>query len=113
MANYYESRYRELRAEGLLDAAVAVAPLFQAGMDATAAEQELGKRLGGGLASRTRRPGLHARAPGPPRLRVVPAGPSAAGCLERRDTIADNLHTGARASAALRRSDQQGWFAWL
>ncbi len=45
VANYYESRYRELRAEGLLDAAVAVAPLFQAGMDATAAEQELENAL--------------------------------------------------------------------
>ena len=41
VADYYQSRYRELRAEGLLDAAVAIAPLFQAGMNATAVEQEL------------------------------------------------------------------------
>ncbi len=41
VADYHQARYRELRAEGLLDAAVAVAPLFQAGVDATATEQEL------------------------------------------------------------------------
>ena len=41
MADCYETRYRELRTEGLLDAAVAIAPLFRAQMDATATEQAL------------------------------------------------------------------------
>ena len=50
VADYYQIRYRELRAEGLLDAAVAVAPLFQAGADATAAEPELETALAGAVA---------------------------------------------------------------
>ncbi len=41
VADYYQSRYRELRTEGLVTAAVAVARLFQSRMDATALEQEL------------------------------------------------------------------------
>ena len=41
IADYYQSRYRELRAEGLLEAAAAVAPLFSARVDAAASEQEL------------------------------------------------------------------------
>ena len=47
VADYYQTRYRELRAEGLLDAAVAVAPLFQARADATATEPELEAALAG------------------------------------------------------------------
>ncbi len=39
VADYYQSRYRELRAEGLFNAAVA--SFFQARADATAAEQEV------------------------------------------------------------------------
>ena len=41
VADYYQSRYRELRAEGLLDAAATIASFFQARMDATAPEREL------------------------------------------------------------------------
>ena len=47
VSDYYQTRYRELRAEGLLDAAVAVAPLFQDRADATAAEPELEAALAG------------------------------------------------------------------
>lgn len=50
VADYYETRYRELRAEGLLDAAAAVAPLFQARADATATEPELEAALAGVVA---------------------------------------------------------------
>ena len=45
VTDYYQSRYRELRADGLLTAALAVARLFQAHMDATATEQELDTAL--------------------------------------------------------------------
>ena len=41
VADYYQTRYRELRTEGLLAAAVAVAPLFQADADTTVGEQAL------------------------------------------------------------------------
>ena len=41
VAEYYQRRYRELEAGGLLAAAVAVAPVFQAGMDATATDRDL------------------------------------------------------------------------
>ena len=41
VADYYQTRYRELRTDGLLAAAVAVAPLFQADADATVGEQAL------------------------------------------------------------------------
>ena len=47
VADYYQTRYRELRTDGLLAAAVAVAPLFQAGVDATASERELEAALAG------------------------------------------------------------------
>ena len=50
VADYYQTRYRELRAAGLLDAAVAVAPLFQTCADATAAEPELEAALAGTVA---------------------------------------------------------------
>ena len=50
VANYYQIRYRELRAEGLLAAAVAVAPLFQASADANATEPELETALAGAVA---------------------------------------------------------------
>ena len=50
VADYYQTRYRELRAQGLLDAAVAVAPLFQASADATATEPELETALAGAVA---------------------------------------------------------------
>ena len=42
---YYQRRYRELEAGGLLPAAVAVAPVFQAGMDATATDQDVDAAL--------------------------------------------------------------------
>ena len=45
IADYYQSRYRELRAEGLLDAATAVAKLLQPRTDATATERELDAAL--------------------------------------------------------------------
>ena len=45
VADYYQSRYRELRGQGLLTAAVAVARLFQTRVDATAREQELDAAL--------------------------------------------------------------------
>ena len=45
MADYYQERYEELRDDGLLAAAVAVAPLFQASLDATASEQALDTAL--------------------------------------------------------------------
>ena len=41
VAEYYQRRYRELEAGGLVAAAVAVAPVFQAGMDATATDRDL------------------------------------------------------------------------
>ena len=41
VAEYYQRRYRELEAGGLVPAAVAVAPVFQAGMDATATDRDL------------------------------------------------------------------------
>ena len=50
MADYYQTRYRELRAERLLDAAVAVAPLFQARADATVTEPEPEASLAGAVA---------------------------------------------------------------
>ena len=51
VADYCQTRYRELRAAGLLDAAVAVAPLFQqACADATATEPELEAALAGTVA---------------------------------------------------------------
>ncbi len=43
--DYYQSRYEELRAAGVLPAAMAVAPLFQAGIDAAAQEHELDAAL--------------------------------------------------------------------
>ena len=45
MTNYYQSRYDELRKNGLLAAAMAVAPLFQDRPDATAQEHELDAAL--------------------------------------------------------------------
>ena len=45
VAEYYQRRYRELEAGGLLPAAVAVAPAFQAGMDATATDRDLDAAL--------------------------------------------------------------------
>ena len=45
VAQYYQRRYRELEAGGLVPAAVAVAPVFQAGMDATATDQDLDAAL--------------------------------------------------------------------
>ena len=45
VSDYYQSRYRELRAQGLRTAAIAVAELFQARADATAQEQELDAAL--------------------------------------------------------------------
>ena len=45
VADYYQSRYRELRAEGLLDAATAVAELLQPRTDAKATERELDAAL--------------------------------------------------------------------
>ena len=45
MADYYQTRYDELRDGRLLTAAMAVAPLFQGGPDATAREHELDAAL--------------------------------------------------------------------
>ena len=45
----HQTRYRELRTEGLLDAAVAVAPLFQTRADATVTEPELEAALAGAV----------------------------------------------------------------
>ena len=45
VADYYQTRYDELRDGGLLAAAMAVAPLFQDGPDATAEEHELDAAL--------------------------------------------------------------------
>ena len=45
VAEYYQRRYRELEAGGLVPAAVAVAPVFQAGMDATATDRDLDAAL--------------------------------------------------------------------
>ena len=42
---YYQRRYRELEAGGLLPAAVAVAPAFQSGMDATATDRDVDQAL--------------------------------------------------------------------
>ena len=50
VADYYQTRYRELRTEGLLDAAVAVARLFQARADTTVTEPELEAALAGAVA---------------------------------------------------------------
>ena len=47
VADYYQSRYQELRAEGLLTAAAAVARLFRARMGDTVSEQELDATLVG------------------------------------------------------------------
>ena len=45
VAEYYQRRYRELEAAGLLPAALAVAPLFQGGMDATATDRDIDDAL--------------------------------------------------------------------
>ena len=45
MANYYQGRYQELAAAGLLPAAAAIAPLFQGDVDATASNQEIDRAL--------------------------------------------------------------------
>ncbi len=45
VTEYYQHRYRELEAGGLLPAAVAVAPAFQAGMDATATDRDVDAAL--------------------------------------------------------------------
>ena len=45
VADYYQDRYRELEARGLLPAAVATAPLFQAGPDATASDHDIDAAL--------------------------------------------------------------------
>ena len=56
VADYYQSRYRELRTEELLNAAAAVARIFQARRDATATEQELDAALAaGGIEDATER----------------------------------------------------------
>ena len=45
MAEYCQHRYRELEAARLLPAATAIAPLFEAGMDATATDQDIDAAL--------------------------------------------------------------------
>ena len=45
VANYYQGRYQELAAAGLLTAAAAVAPFFQGGVDVTASEQDIDSAL--------------------------------------------------------------------
>ena len=45
VTEYYQRRYRELEADGLLPAAAAVAPLFEDGMDATATDGEVDAAL--------------------------------------------------------------------
>ena len=45
VTNYYQRRYRELEAGGLLPAAVALAPVFQAGADATASDHDVDTAL--------------------------------------------------------------------
>ena len=45
VAEYYEGRYQELAADGLLSAAAAVAPLFQGSTDGTASNQEIDSAL--------------------------------------------------------------------
>ena len=45
MVDYYQNRYHELRYGGLLTAAMAIAPLFQDDLDATAREHELDAAL--------------------------------------------------------------------
>ena len=47
VAEYHQRRYRELEAGGLLPAAVAVAPGFQAGPDATATDRDVDAALSG------------------------------------------------------------------
>ena len=45
VAEYHQRRFRELEAGGLLPAAAALAPAFQAGMDATAGDQDIDAAL--------------------------------------------------------------------
>ena len=45
VTDYYHDRYRELEARGLVPAALATAPLFQAGADTTASDQEIDDAL--------------------------------------------------------------------
>ena len=45
VADYYQGRYQELAAAGLLSAAAAIAPLFQGDVDATASNQEIDSAL--------------------------------------------------------------------
>ena len=45
VTDYYQDRYRELEARGLLPAAVATAPLFQAGAAATASDHAIDAAL--------------------------------------------------------------------
>ena len=45
VAEYYQRRYRELEADRLLPAAAAVAPLFDAGLDAAATDQDIDAAL--------------------------------------------------------------------
>ena len=45
MTNYYQRRYREIEAGGLLPAAVALAPVFQAGADTVVSDHEVDMAL--------------------------------------------------------------------
>ena len=45
MTDYYQERYRELEAGGLLPAAAALAPVFRAAADATASDHEVDAAL--------------------------------------------------------------------
>ena len=106
VTNYYQRRYRELESGGLLPAAAALAPVFRAAADATASDPR-GRRRPRHHQGGRRRPAGRPRGVEPARLRLVPAGPVAAGHLERRHSLADGPcarpreTTSARASASL------------
>ena len=94
VADYYQSRYRELRAESLLAAATAVAELLRTRNDVTATERELDTALAAAGVGGRGRSGRGARRAEPPGLRLVSARAAAAGCLERRHPLADDVHSG-------------------
>ena len=93
VTDYYRSRYNELRAEGMLAAAMAVARIFQARMDATAQEHELDTALAeAGNRGRSR---AAPRAPSSESLglHLATTEANAASCLERWHTVADDVRS--------------------
>ena len=107
MTDYYQERYRELEAGGAAARpAAALAPVFQAGADATASDHDVDTALaatGADAAARLGRP----RGVAPARLRLASAGPATAGHLERRHPFTDDPR--ARSCEAPGSSSSDSW----